>query len=43
VEPCHAFYGLGFWFYLAGLRLVLASYAAAFLLLILLFGLAGAT
>ena len=35
------YYGLGFWFYLTGLRLVPASYAAAFLPLIPLFGLAG--
>ncbi|HEX5086843.1 MAG TPA: DMT family transporter [Nocardioides sp.] len=36
------YYGLGFWFYLTGLRLVPASYAASFLPLIPLFGLAGA-
>jgi drug/metabolite transporter (DMT)-like permease len=35
------YYGLGFAFYLTGLRLVPASYAAAFLPLIPLFGLAG--
>jgi drug/metabolite transporter (DMT)-like permease len=35
------YYALGFWFYLAGLRRVPASYAAAFLPLIPLFGLAG--
>lgn len=35
------YYGLGFGFYLTGLRLVPASYAAAFLPLIPLFGLAG--
>ena len=35
------YYGLGFWLYLTGLRLVPASYAAAFLPLIPLFGLAG--
>jgi drug/metabolite transporter (DMT)-like permease len=35
------YYGLGFWFYLTGLRLVPASYAAAFLPLIPIFGLAG--
>ncbi len=35
------YYGLGFWFYLTGLRLVTASYAAAFLPLIPVFGLAG--
>jgi len=36
------YYGLGFWFYLTGLRLVPAFYAASFLPLIPLFGLAGA-
>jgi drug/metabolite transporter (DMT)-like permease len=35
------YYGLGFWWYLTGLRLVPASYAASFLPLIPLFGLAG--
>ena len=35
------YYGLGFWFYLTGLRLVPASYAAVFLPLIPVFGLAG--
>jgi drug/metabolite transporter (DMT)-like permease len=34
------YYGLGFWFYLAGLRRVPASYAGAFLPLIPVFGLA---
>lgn len=34
------YYGLGFWFYLAGLRHVPASYAGAFLPLIPVFGLA---
>jgi probable blue pigment (indigoidine) exporter len=34
------YYGLGFWFYLAGLRHVPASYAGAFLPLIPLFGIA---
>lgn len=35
------YYGLGFWFFLTGLRLVPASYAGAFLPLIPVFGLAG--
>ena len=35
------YYGLGFWFFLTGLRVVPASYAAAFLPLIPVFGLAG--
>ena len=35
------YYGLGFWFYLSGLRHVPASYAGAFLPLIPLFGVAG--
>ena len=34
------YYGLGFWFFLTGLRLVPASYAGAFLPLIPVFGLA---
>ena len=34
------YYGLGFWFYVTGLRLVPASYAGAFLPLIPVFGLA---
>jgi drug/metabolite transporter (DMT)-like permease len=36
------YYGLGFWFYLTGLRHVPASYAGAFLPLIPVFGVAAA-
>ena len=35
------YYGLGFWFFLTGLRQVTASYAGAFLPLIPVFGVAG--
>ena len=35
------YYGLGFWFFLTGLRQVPASYAGAFLPLIPVFGVAG--